>query len=143
MKSEVHKFEDIKIGDSASFNKKWTKEDVSSFALLSGDTNPIHTDESYAKTTTFGQTIVHGMLVASSFSTLVGMYLPGKYCVYVKQDIAFKKPVHIGDNLKVEGKVSRKIEASNMLEISLKISRGSEVVVEGTALVQVQKPNEK
>jgi 3-hydroxybutyryl-CoA dehydratase len=142
MKAQVHLFEDIQVGDRASFTKVWSKEDVATFVLLSGDENPLHTEEVYASTTRFGKPIVHGMLVASSFSTLVGMYLPGTYCLYVKQDISFKKPVYVGDGLLVEGTVVRKIESTKMLEIQCSVSREGVPVVEGVALVQVQEPYE-
>lgn len=142
MKAKELTFEDIAVGDSASFTKVWTKEDVLTFASLSGDMNPLHIDENYAKVTQFGKPIVHGLLVASSFSSLVGMYLPGKYCLYVKQDVSFKKPVYTGDMLTVEGSVVAKIQSKKMLEIKMKISRDSEVAVEGIALVQVIAPHE-
>lgn len=142
MKAKEYTFENIVIGDNASFTKTWAKEDVLVFSALSEDMNPLHIDEEYTKTTQFGKPIIHGMLVASSFSTLLGMYLPGKYCLYVKQDISFKKPVYVGDILTVEGRVVAKIQSANMLEIKMKISRGNEVVVEGTALVQVLTPHE-
>ena len=137
MKVKEYTFENIVIGDNASFTKTWAKEDALTFASLSGDMNPLHLDENYAKTIHFGKPIMHGMLVASSFSTLVGMYLPGKYCLYVKQDISFKKPVYAGDTLVVEGSVVAKIQSTRMLEIKMKISRAGEVVVDGTALIQV------
>ncbi len=138
MKAEVHAFEEIQLGDTASFIKAWSKEDVATFASLSGDENPLHTDETYASQTQFGKPIVHGMLVASSFSTLLGMYLPGMYCLYMKQDIVFKNPVYPGEELLVEGTVTQKIEATRMLEIAMSISRNGTTVVEGNALVQVQ-----
>lgn len=73
-------FQDIKIGTVYEFRKKITKDKdkVLSFAKLSGDYNPLHVDESYSKKSRFGKNIVHGMLAASFFSTLVGMYCPGR-----------------------------------------------------------------
>jgi 3-hydroxybutyryl-CoA dehydratase len=132
-----NKFENINVGDKKSFSKIWNMEDVKTFSNLSGDLNPLHIDEDYAKKTQFGKIIVHGMLVASSFSTFVGMYLPGKYCLYIKQDILFKKPVFVGDSLLISGEVVQKIESTKMLEISLKIFRNTEIVIEGSALVKV------
>ncbi len=142
MKAEEHTFEHIIVGDHVSFTKTWNREDIFTFASLSGDMNPLHIDENYAKTTKFGKPIVHGMLVASSFSALVGMYLPGKYCLYIKQDISFKRPVYVGDILTVEGSIVAKIQATKMIEIKMKISRGSEAVIDGVALVQVRTPYE-
>ena len=71
-------YSSINIGDVEEFQRRVTIEDIDKFTELSGDNNPLHNDEDYAKTTTFGSRIAHGMLVSSYFSTLVGMYLPGK-----------------------------------------------------------------
>lgn len=70
-------FDDLKIGQKASLTKTITEEDLSHFIAITGDTNPLHVDESFAKQTFFGQRIAHGMLSASLFSTLVGMQIPG------------------------------------------------------------------
>ena len=130
-------FDDIKIGDSASFSRIWQEEDVQRFAELSGDTNPLHMDESYAKTTQFKQRLVHGMLVGSLCSTLVGLYLPGKHSLYLKQDFLFKKPVFIGDTTEIVGTVVSKSESTKIIFLSIIIKKGKEVVIEGNASVQV------
>lgn len=137
MKAKELTFDNICIGDSVSFTKVWTKEDVSTFSMLCGDTNPLHLNEDYAMTTDFKKPIVHGMLVSSSFSTLVGMYLPGKYCLYLKQDILFKKPVYINDILVIEGSVVGKIQSVKTLEIKTRIFCNNEVVIDGVAMVKV------
>ncbi len=134
--AEDRSFDSIQIGDSAEFTQIWNDSDVVRFAELSGDHNPLHMDAEYAETTQFKNRIVHGMLVASSFSKLLGMHLPGKKCLYLKQNIVFKKPVYIGDSLKISGSVISKSESTRILEIELKISRGDEIVVEGLATVQ-------
>lgn len=138
MKARTYTYEEIRVGQSASFAKTWSKEEVDAFALLSGDENPLHTDEAFAKETPFGKPVVHGMLAASSFSALLGMHLPGTHCLYLKQDIVFKKPIFAGDELTVQGVVTRKIEGTRMLEMDMSISKGGEIAVEGIALVQVQ-----
>lgn len=132
--------EEIEIGQEASFIRAFSEQDVTIFAELSGDKNPLHIDEEYARTTRFGKRVVHGMLVASMCSKLVGMYLPGKKCLYLKQELLFKDPVFIGDELTVIGKVLRKVLATNMLEIVINIKRGDTIVLSGNALVQVIKP---
>ena len=137
MEAKNLSFEDIAIGDSASFSRTITPEDVHTFATLSGDENPLHLDTTYAETTIFKETIVHGMLTASLFSTLVGMYLPGKRCLYLSQSLFFKKPVHIGDTLLITGTVLSKSEATKILTLSTVVTRNTEVVVEGEAKTQI------
>lgn len=130
-------FEEINIGDTDSFSRTWTEEDVIAFANLSGDNNPLHTDDSYAKGTKFGQRLVHGMLLGSLFSRFVGMYIPGKNCLYLSQSLIFKNPVFIGDEIEVIGKVISKSESTKILSISIIMKKGEEIVVEGEAKVQV------
>lgn len=129
--------EDIHIGDSSSFDRLWTEEDVNTFAKLSGDMNPLHMEDEYAQTTQFGGRLVHGMLVASLCSTLVGMYIPGKRCLYLSQTLSFKKPVFIGDTVTVTGVVVAKSVATKILSLAISIRKGEEEVVEGEARVQV------
>jgi len=92
-------FDDLKIGQKASLTKIITEEDLYHFIAITGDTNPLHVDESFAKQTFFGQRIAHGMLSASLFSTLVGMHIPGIGGIYKSQTLGFLRPVFIGDTL--------------------------------------------
>lgn len=128
---------EIKVGDSASFSRTWTEKDIVIFSELSGDTNPLHMDDEYARTTPFGQRLVHGMLVASLCSRFVGMYLPGERCLYLSQTLSFKKPVYIGDTVNVSGSVIAKSDVTKILTISMVIKKEEEVVVEGEARVRV------
>jgi acyl dehydratase len=76
------------------------------FKEMTGDISPIHLSANYAKEKGFKDVLVYGMLTASFYSTLVGVYLPGKYGIFQKCDISFNKPVYIGDTLSVSGKIS-------------------------------------
>ncbi len=76
-----------------------TDEDVRNFAAVSGDHNPVHLDEEYAKKSRFGQRIAHGLFGASFFSGLFGTRLPGRGCVYAAQNLKFRRPVYIGDTV--------------------------------------------
>ena len=91
----------LKVGDKAQIVKTFTPEEVISFAILSGDTNPIHTDSNYASKTYFGQTIVQGTLVASLFGGLFGSELPGKGTIYLGQELKFIKPNFVGKAVRV------------------------------------------
>lgn len=129
--------DDIHVGDTASFSRTWDEEDVTSFANLSGDTNPLHVDKDYAATTVFKKRVVHGMLLGSLCSRFVGMYLPGKRCLYLHQTLAFKKAVFINDTVDVVGTVTAKSEVTKILTIAISIKRNEDVVMTGEAHVQV------
>ena len=129
---------DIAVGSRASFSHRITVEDVDRFAQLSGDMNPLHTDEDYASKTTFGQRVVHGMFLASLLSRMVGMYLPGRRCLYLSQSLDFVQPVFIGDTVRVSVEVLQKQEATKTLVLRTDIhSSPDKLVVRGKAHVQV------
>ena len=130
-------FEEIKVGDTASFERTIVESDVRAFAALTGDENPLHVDPGYAATTKFGKPLVHGMLLGGLCSALVGMHLPGKRCLYLSQSLTFKKPVFIGDTVRVQGTVSAKSEATRVLTLALTITSNGQEVAGGTALTQV------
>jgi 3-hydroxybutyryl-CoA dehydratase len=76
-----------------------TENDINAFSNISGDKNPVHIDEDYAKNSRYKKKIAHGLLSASFFSALFGTKLPGTGCVYVSQSLNFKRPVYIGDEV--------------------------------------------
>lgn len=92
-------FDDLKIGQKASLTKTITQDDLDHFISITGDVNPLHVDDAFARQTFFGQRIAHGMLSAALFSTLVGMHIPGTGAIYKSQTLEFLRPVHIGDTL--------------------------------------------
>jgi 3-hydroxybutyryl-CoA dehydratase len=92
-------YDDLAVGQKASLTKTVTEEDLSHFIAITGDTNPLHVDESFAEKTFFGQRIAHGMLSASLFSTMVGMHIPGLGAIYKSQTLEFLLPVFIGETL--------------------------------------------
>lgn len=91
--------EDLSPGMEASVSKTVTNEDITGFAELSGDINPVHLNEEFAAGTIFKKRIAHGFLTGSLFSTVLGTKLPGPGCVYMSQTMKFKGPVFIGDEL--------------------------------------------
>jgi 3-hydroxybutyryl-CoA dehydratase len=118
-----------------SFTRVFTSEDVLTFAKLSGDTNPLHIDEEYARTTKFKKPLVHGMLVASLCSRFVGMYIPGKRCLYIKQTLSFKNPVFVNDELVVTGRVTNVSVSTRIIEVNILIQKqnSKEEVLQGVA----------
>lgn len=95
---------EYKMGMVFELSKSFSNEDVNTFSQLSGDINPVHLDEQYARGTVFGGRIVHGALVSSIFSTIFANHLPGPGCIYLKSESKFLKPVFLNEsvNFKVE-----------------------------------------
>ena len=112
-----YKFSDIYIGLEQSFNKKITSDMMNKFLEISDDINPLHLDTEYARKAGFPERIVYGLLSSSFYSTLVGVYLPGKYCILQGIDIHFLKPIFINDDLTIAGKVNYINEAYKQIEI--------------------------
>jgi len=96
---ESYSIDEILIGMSVSYSQTITDADVKQFADVSGDKNPVHLDEEYAKNSRYKKRIAHGLLSASFFSSLFGTRLPGKGCVYVSQNLNFKRAVYLGDTV--------------------------------------------
>lgn len=90
---------EYRIGMKTQLERSFSSEDVNLFSKLSGDLNPVHLDEKYAKETMFGQRIVHGALLSSMFSTLFANYLPGPGCIYLKSENKFLKPVYLDQSI--------------------------------------------
>ena len=112
-----YKFGDIILGLEESFSVKVNSDQLDKFLKMSGDVNPLHTDTEYSKSKGFNERVVYGMLTSSFFSTLVGVYLPGKYCILQGIDIKFFIPVYIDDILTITGKVDYINEAYKQVEI--------------------------
>ncbi len=113
----AYRFSDIHVGLEESFEVTVTQDMMEKFLSISGDINPLHIDEAYAKEKGFKGRVVYGLLSASFYSTLAGVYLPGKFCILQGADIQFSHPVFIGDTLTISGKVSYINEAYKQLEI--------------------------
>lgn len=89
----------LKVGDVAEFAKTVTETDIYLYAGITGDFNPAHVNEAYAKTTFFKTRIAHGMLTAGFISAIIANQLPGPGTIYLKQDLSFLAPVHMGDTI--------------------------------------------
>ena len=107
-----------RVGDRASVRRTITEADIVNFAGITGDYNPIHVDEEYAKTTIFGGRIAHGIFSAALISNVLGNKLPGPGCIYLEQTLRFLAPVRIGDTIEAEVEVIEIIEAKRRLRLS-------------------------
>ena len=129
-------YDEIKIGDTASLTRTLTKQDIQLFATVTGDMNPAHLDEAYAKTDIFHQIVGHGMWTGSMFSVLLGMQLPGPGTIYLEQTLRFLKPVHLGDTITVSIKVTKKDDTHKHITFETLCVNGKGAhVLEGVALV--------
>jgi len=106
---------------AAEFQVVITDEMMKAFYEISGDDNPMHMDSDYAKARGYADRIVYGMLTASFYSKLVGVYLPGEYCLLQEVETSFYNPVYVGDVLTVSGVVAEKNEAVRRLVVKAKI----------------------
>lgn len=96
----------LKVGDNATLTKRITKEDVTQFGNLTGDTNPIHVDDLYVRENTkFERCVVHGAFLNSLVSSVIGTQLPGPGTVVVKQELNFPSPCYVGEEVEVSVKV--------------------------------------
>ena len=128
----------FKIGDKAKLSKAFTEKEVELFAKISTDDNPIHLDQKYAEDTVFGQRIVHGILVSSLFSGLIGGRLPGHGAVYLGQSLSFKAPVYINEKVKVSVEVIKIREDKPIITLrTLCVKSDWTIAIEGEAIVKV------
>ena len=131
-------FEECELNKTESFSVLVTEEMLTGFRDFSGDYNPLHNNEEYAIQKGFPGKVVYGMLSASFLSTLVGMYLPGKYCLIQEVNIKFVKPVYVGDLLEVSGVISEKNELFQRLTLKVSIrNQKQELVVRGKMQIGV------
>ena len=94
------------VGEEATFTKIISDEDITTFAKISGDENPVHVNDAYAKGTMFGGRIAHGILVAGLISAVLGTALPGPGAIYMNQQLRFLAPVRPGDEATARAKVT-------------------------------------
>ena len=130
-------FEDLAIGMRATIRKTVGNEDVIGFAELSGDHNPIHLSEHFARKTRFGGRIVHGLYTASLISGVIGMRLPGPGAVYISQTLRFLGPVKIGDVVDVSVEVVELTAKNRRVRLHCECRVGDEVVLDGEGVLSV------
>jgi 3-hydroxybutyryl-CoA dehydratase len=123
-------------GDSAEITKTIEQTDIDAFADLTGDHNPVHVDEEFAKTTRFGRRIAHGMLTASLISSVLANKLPGEGSVYLGQTLEFLKPVFPGDEITARVTVKEIREDKPIVKLeTLCMNQRDEIVIRGEATV--------
>ncbi len=133
---------ELRVGATASWTKTITQADIKAFAALTGDDNPLHLDEAFARNTRFGRPIAHGMLVASMISTVLGRLLPGPGTIYLSQSLQFVRPVYPGDTITATVEVTHIREDKPIVTVATRcINQKGEEVVRGEAVVLAPAPS--
>ncbi|MNH06264.1 (R)-specific enoyl-CoA hydratase [compost metagenome] len=127
----------LAIGQKASLTKRFGAAEVNAFAGLSEDFNPLHLDPAFAASTVFERPIVHGMLLASLFSGLLGQKLPGEGSVYLGQSLSFKQPVFVGDEVTAEVEIIALRDDKPIVTLATRIlTQSGAIAVTGEAVVK-------
>jgi 3-hydroxybutyryl-CoA dehydratase len=130
-------FEDLSVGQSASFGKTITEADILLFAGVSGDTNPVHINAEAAAASMFKERIAHGMLSASLISTVLGTRLPGAGTIYLGQNLKFRAPVKIGETVTATVTVTTLDAAKKRVTLNTVCTVAGKTVIDGEATVMV------
>lgn len=130
-------FEDLSEGMTDVFGKTVTDADICIFAGVSGDTNPVHLNDDFAKPSMFKGRIAHGMFGAALISAVFGTKLPGPGCIYVSQTLKFKAPVRVGDTMIARVTVRKLIPNKKFAEFDTVVTVAGKPVIEGEAIIMV------
>jgi 3-hydroxybutyryl-CoA dehydratase len=135
---------ELKIGDTAEFSKTVSESDIYQFAGITGDFNPAHMNEEYAKKTFFKTRIAHGMLSAGFISTAIGTKLPGTGSIYIQQNLSFLAPVRIGDTITARVEVIEIMDKKNRVRLkTICVNQEGKQVLDGEAVVSPSKAPKK
>lgn len=135
-------FDEITIGQTASYSKKVEQRDIQLFAAVSGDVNPVHLDPAFAAGTPFNSCIAHGMLSGAVVSAAIAMELPGPGSIYLGQSLRFRAPVFPGDTITVKLEVTAKQDRRRFVTLDCKVlNQDDKLVVSGTA--EIMAPADK
>lgn len=134
---EGYVFEQLTIGQEASYTRAVTLADIEGFAAITGDTNPVHLDADYAAGTVFKERIAHGMLSAGYISAVFGTKLPGPGAIYVSQTLNFRGPFRIGDTVTAHVRVKELVAAKKRAVFECRCTVGDMCVLEGEAVLMV------
>jgi 3-hydroxybutyryl-CoA dehydratase len=128
-------YDELFIGQKADFQKTITAEDIVQFAEISGDANPLHMDEEYAKGTIFKARIAHGLISAGFISGILGNIMPGHGTIWVRQQFDFLAPVYIGDTITATVEIIEKLEGKKVRIKAVCVNQNNLAVLAGEGIV--------
>jgi len=132
--------DELHIGDTAEFTKTISESDIYLYAGVTGDFNPAHINEPYAKNTFFKTRIAHGMLLAGFISGVIGMKLPGPGSIYIRQELKFLAPAHIGDTITARVEVTQMQSEKNRITLrTICTNQENTLVMDGEAMISPPK----
>ena len=120
-------------GAEARLNFRISDADMIAFSRLSEDSNPLHSDDDYARQLGFDSRVVFGALLVAKISALIGVHLPGPGAVWAGLDVDFRNPLYVNEDATLSGKIAHKSEAARMLTLKLRIESGARLIATGTA----------
>lgn len=138
---ENRTYDELNLGDTASITHLVTERDITLFAAVSGDTNPVHLDEAFAANTPFKGRIAHGMFSGALISAAVACEMPGPGTIYIGQEMSFMRPVRLGDKIRVDLEILEKLPKNRMRIATRVFNQDNKQVVDGVATVMA--PTEK
>lgn len=132
----------LQVGDAATVQRTITERDIELFAEVTGDRNPVHLDDRFARRTRFGRRIAHGMLGASLISAVLANELPGPGTIYLSQTLQFTAPIYPNDTVTVHVTVTKIREDKPIVTLeTLCINQHGEIVIRGEAVVLIEEAN--
>ena len=132
-------FDELYIGQKEGFEVNVTDKMQEMFKEISGDVNPLHCDNDFAKQRGFKDRVIYGMLSSSFYSRLAGVYLPGENCLFQEADIQFNKPVYVGDKLSITGEIIEKQDLYKRIVVKAKITVNDKTVSRAKLILGVLK----
>lgn len=130
-------FDELTVGQAVETSRVVGAADIEAFAEVSGDNNPVHLDEAYAQTTTFGERIAHGMLSGAYISAVIGTKLPGPGAIYLSQSMRFRRPVKLGDPVVTRVTVQALDAQRGHATLATVCQVDGKTVVDGEAVIMV------
>lgn len=136
--ARVHPLSTIAQGEETALEFTVTADEMSRFAELSGDYNPLHCDVAFARAQGFGERVVYGALLVAKISRLIGMELPGRDSLWTGLELQFVSPLLVGEGAIIKASVTHVSDATRSIELRLRIVSGQRLIARGKAAVSVR-----
>ncbi len=141
---ETHDIKDLLVGQERSFRITFDNDDLTAFARLSGDVNPLHSDDAYASSIGFKERVVYGLLTTSALSRLVGVHMPGRYSLIRDVTVQFPSPLYLNEEIEVSGAIERLDVEKRLMTLKVVATRVADgaKVLRGKVAISIPSPKE-